>query len=79
MPGSASPFLSVSTVSGFPVATCPGILDALNHLRLGYRWGTRFICLDKAEAKALLEKYRRQWWQKRKGETSRKMNRAECT
>ena len=28
---------------------------------------TRYICLGKAEAKSLLEKYRKQWWQKRKG------------
>ena len=28
---------------------------------------TRYLCLDKAEAKSLLEKYRKQWWQKRKG------------
>lgn len=55
------------TVSGFPTATFPGVLDALNHLPLEYRWVTRFICMDKSEASALLQKYRRQWWQKRKG------------
>ena len=52
---------------GSPSTTLPGILDALNHLRVEYRWVTRFICLDKQEAKGLLEKYRQQWWQKRKG------------
>ncbi len=62
-----SHFLATCTVSGFPVATTPGILDALNHMRLEYRWVTRYIALDKSEAKGLLEKYRRQWWQKRKG------------
>jgi type IV secretion system protein VirB4 len=60
-------FVCTSTVSGFPSSTSPGLLDALNHLQTEYRWVTRFICLDKAEAKALLEKYRKQWWAKRKG------------
>ena len=54
-------------VSGFPAATCPGLLDALNHLQTEYRWVTRFLCLDKGEAKSLIEKYRKQWWAKRKG------------
>jgi type IV secretion system protein VirB4 len=60
-------FLCTSTVSGFPASTLPGLLDALNHLNTEYRWVTRFLCLDKAEAKAVLERYRKQWWAKRKG------------
>jgi type IV secretion/conjugal transfer VirB4 family ATPase len=60
-------FLCTSTVSGFPSSTFPGLLDALNHLEVEYRWMTRFLCMDKAEAKSLIEKYRKQWWQKRKG------------
>src|SRR5579864_3494570 len=60
-------FLCTSTVSGFPASTLPGLLDALNHLEVEYRWMTRFLCMDKAEAKALIEKYRKQWWSKRKG------------
>jgi type IV secretion/conjugal transfer VirB4 family ATPase len=60
-------FLCTSTISGFPSSTFPGLLDALNHLNTEYRWVTRYLCLDKAEAKALLEKYRKQWWAKRKG------------
>ena len=60
-------FLCTCTVSGFPSSTLPGLLDALNHLNAEYRWVTRYLCLDKAEAKALLEKYRKQWWSKRKG------------
>jgi len=43
-------FLLTSTINGFPTVTCPGILDALNHLQTEYRWVTRFIALDKAEA-----------------------------
>jgi type IV secretion/conjugal transfer VirB4 family ATPase len=60
-------FLCTLTVTGFPGSTFPGVLDALNHLQTEYRWVTRYLCLDKIEAKALLEKYRRQWWAKRKG------------
>jgi len=60
-------FLSTSTISGFPGSTLPGLLDALNHLQTEYRWVTRFLCLDKVEAKSLIEKYRKQWWAKRKG------------
>src|SRR5580704_10992109 len=60
-------FVCTSTVSGFPASTLPGILDALNHLQTEYRWVTRYLCLDKSEAKAHIEKYRKQWWSKRKG------------
>ncbi|HTB72093.1 MAG TPA: conjugal transfer protein TrbE [Polyangiaceae bacterium] len=60
-------FLCTGTVSGFPASTLPGLLDALNHLNAEYRWVTRFLCLGKAEAKAVIEKYRKQWWSKRKG------------
>jgi type IV secretion system protein VirB4 len=60
-------FLCTMTVSGFPSSTLPGVLDALNHLETEYRWATRYLCLDKEEAKSLLEKYRKQWWAKRKG------------
>jgi type IV secretion system protein VirB4 len=60
-------FLCTCTVSGFPASTLPGLLDALNHLNAEYRWVTRFLCLGKAEAKAVIEKYRKQWWSKRKG------------
>src|SRR6185437_13584027 len=60
-------FLCTGTIAGFPASTLPGLLDALNHLNTEYRWVTRYLCLDKGEAKALLEKYRKQWWSKRKG------------
>jgi type IV secretion system protein VirB4 len=60
-------FVCTCSLSGFPSSTLPGLLDALNHLDTEYRWVTRYLCLDKSEAKALLEKYRKQWWSKRKG------------
>jgi type IV secretion/conjugal transfer VirB4 family ATPase len=60
-------FIPTCTVAGFPPTTLPGLLDALNHLSIEYRWVTRFICLDREEATRELERYRKQWWAKRKG------------
>lgn len=58
------------TILGFPNATCPGILDALNHQDFAYRWTTRFIPLDKTEATKVLTRLRRQWFAKRKSITA---------
>jgi type IV secretion system protein VirB4 len=58
--------LRVLTVLGFPNATVPGILDALNDLGFAYRWTTRWIALDKTEAARNLTRLRRQWFAKRK-------------
>jgi len=59
--------LRLLTVRGFPASTWPGLLDDLNRLGFPYRWTTRFICLDKADAEKELGKLRRQWFAKRKG------------
>ena len=58
--------LRVVSVRGFPTSTWPGLLDELNRLGFAYRWSTRFICLDKAEAEKELVRLRRQWFAKRK-------------
>ena len=58
--------LRVVTVRGFPTSTWPGLLDDLNRLGFAYRWSTRFLCLDKAEAETELTRLRRQWFAKRK-------------
>ena len=58
--------LRVLTLRGFPTSTWPGILDDLNRLGFAYRWSTRFLCLDKAEAEKELVRLRRQWFAKRK-------------
>jgi type IV secretion system protein TrbE len=58
--------LRVLTVRGFPTSTWPGLLDDLNRLGFAYRWNTRFICLDKAQAERELSRLRRQWFAKRK-------------
>ncbi len=58
--------LRTLTILGFPNATRPGILDALNHQDFTYRWATRFIPLDKTAATKVLTRLRRQWFAKRK-------------
>jgi type IV secretion system protein VirB4 len=62
--------LRTVTLLGFPAASRPGILDALNHQDFPYRWTTRFIALDKAEATRALVRLRRQWFNKRKSVTA---------
>jgi type IV secretion system protein VirB4 len=59
--------LRIVTVRGFPNSTWPGLLDELNRLGFAYRWVTRFVFLDKADAERELTKLRRQWFAKRKG------------
>ncbi|MGD9471688.1 MAG: conjugal transfer protein TrbE [Novosphingobium sp.] len=58
--------LRTLTITGFPTATFPGLLDELNRQAFGYRWSTRAIMLDKTDATKLLSKIRRQWFAKRK-------------
>jgi type IV secretion system protein VirB4 len=62
--------LRTLTLLGFPALSRPGILDALNHLGLGYRWMTRFIALDRTDATRALTRLRRQWFNKRKSVTA---------
>jgi type IV secretion system protein VirB4 len=62
--------LRVLTVLGFPNATVPGLLDALNDLGFAYRWTTRWIALPKVEATRHLTRLRRQWFAKRKSVTA---------
>ena len=59
-------FIPTVTFTGFPSASLPGILDELNHLEIEYRWVTRFICMDREDARKEIERFRRQWWSKRK-------------
>ena len=62
--------LRTLTITGFPNMSRPAILDALNEADFPYRWVTRFIALDKADATKLLTKLRRQWFNKRKSITA---------
>lgn len=58
--------LRVLTITGYPGATTPGLLDELNRLAFPYRWSTRAIVMDKLDATKLLTRIRRQWFAKRK-------------
>ncbi len=58
--------LRTLTITGFPTATFPGLLDELNAQAFPYRWSTRAIMLNKADATKLLSRIRRQWFAKRK-------------
>jgi len=58
--------LRTLSIVGLPGATQPGILDEMNRLSFAYRWSTRALCLDKADAAKLLGRVRRQWFAKRK-------------
>ena len=62
--------LRTLTILGFPGVSRPGILGALDAQDFGYRWATRFIALDKAQATNALTKIRRQWFNKRKSLTA---------
>ncbi len=65
-PQLGSKHLRTLTVTGFPAATVPGMLDDLNRLGFAYRWTTRAICLDKVSAQRMLTRIRRLWFAKRK-------------
>ncbi|GGE05959.1 conjugal transfer protein TrbE [Tsuneonella deserti] len=62
--------LRTITLLGFPNASRPGILNALNAADFAYRWTTRFIALDKTDAIKVLTRIRRQWFNKRKSITA---------
>lgn len=58
--------LRAVSIQGFPSMTEPGLLNELDSLGFAYRWVTRFIPLDKPQAEKTLNRYRRQWFSKRK-------------
>ena len=59
--------LRLVAVDGFPRASYPGILGALDALPIEYRWSTRAILLDPQEAGAFLDKTRKKWRSKMRG------------
>jgi type IV secretory pathway ATPase VirB11/archaellum biosynthesis ATPase len=65
-PQLGSAHLRTLTIVGFPSRTWPGLLDDLNRLAFPYRWSTRAICMDKADATRVLGRIRRQWFAKHK-------------
>ena len=63
----SSRFICCVAIEGFPAESFPGILDALDHLPIPYRWSTRMIYLDQHETLAELRKFRRKWKQQVRG------------
>jgi len=57
-------FIQVVAIDGFPAASWPGILNALDLMSLSYRWSTRFIFMDPHDARTKLERTRKKWLQK---------------
>jgi type IV secretion/conjugal transfer VirB4 family ATPase len=60
-------FIACVAIDGFPGESYPGILDALNHLAIPFRWSTRMLYLDQHETLAELRKFRRKWKQQVRG------------
>ena len=54
-------YLRVVAVDGFPKASYPGVLGALDSLPIEFRWSTRAILMDPEEAGSFLDKSRRKW------------------
>ncbi len=59
--------LRVISVRSFVTETEPGLLDALNRLAISYRWVTRFLPLDREDARKELERIRKRWFSQRVG------------
>lgn len=57
-------YLSLFSVRGFPSSTFVGMLEQLGQLRFPYRWVTRFICLDTADAEARILTTQKDWFSK---------------
>lgn len=49
------------SIRSYPEESFPCILDELNRLDIEYRWMSRFICRDKADAQSYLNTIKRMW------------------
>jgi len=67
MPRVGKKFIKTISIEMPPDGTHAGILHIMNTLPIEYRWSTRFIYMDKAEALAMMEKKRRKWRQSIRG------------
>ena len=54
-------------LTGLPLHSWPEVVTFLDELAIPFRWSTRFIFLDPAEAERALRTQRRNWFQKRHG------------
>lgn len=59
--------MTVISIEGFPQEGEPAILRQLSNLGCEYRWNTRFIFMDRQQARSELESYRKKWKQKVRG------------
>ena len=59
-------WIKMLAVQSFPSSTVPALLDRLNCLPFEYRWTSRYLCLDKRDSEAELNRKQRQWFAKRK-------------
>jgi type IV secretion/conjugal transfer VirB4 family ATPase len=57
----------VIAIDGFPKLSSPGILRELDALPIEYRWNTRAILIDPAEARCMLDTHRKKWRSKIRG------------
>ena len=60
-------YVRTISVRAFPNASTPGLLDRLNELGVTYRWVSRFLPLDKEDARKVVSSVRKRWFAKRKG------------
>jgi type IV secretion system protein VirB4 len=68
--------IAVIAIDGFPKASYPGMLAALDQLQIHYRWNTRSILMDPVQASAQLERVRKKWRSKIRGFKDQVMNSA---
>ena len=66
-PRIGSRHISVIAIDAFPKLSTPGILRELDSLPIEYRWNTRAILIDSAEARSLLDMHRKKWRSKIRG------------
>src|SRR5258708_912950 len=59
--------MRVVAIDGFPKMSSPGILRELDALPIEYRWNTRAILIDPAEARGMLDMHRKKWRSKIRG------------
>lgn len=59
--------LRIISVRSFVTETEPGLLDSLNRLAVSYRWVSRYLPLDREDARKELEKIRKRWFSQRVG------------
>ncbi len=56
-------------LTGFPLHTTPAALSFLDRLPATFRFSSRWIPLDSETASRHIRRFRRKWWQKRRGLT----------